>query len=279
MKPYFIGLGAQRSGTSWVYANLDAHPEICIPVKEIHFFSREKNFVRGIDWYEGFFRRCGRGKKCGEFSTSYLYSETAAQRIARHYSEVKLVAVLRNPVERAFSNFINDLMAGEVRKGTDFLDALKEHSEYVDQGVYPGQIKRCLDCFPRESLLIVIYEDIKKDPLTFMRHIYRFLEVDTGFVSPMLHERVNPSYVPRNQKWEKSLNRIASSLRRRGGGRLTKVLKKTGIPKVVRAASRESALELPELTPDQRKSLFLGFEESIENLEKLIGRKLPEWKI
>ncbi|MCR4285481.1 MAG: sulfotransferase, partial [Candidatus Kaiserbacteria bacterium] len=67
----FIGLGAQKSGTSWAYTCLYEHPEVCIPVKEIHFFSRPR-YAEGKEWYEAHFKKCAEGKLRGEWSTSYL---------------------------------------------------------------------------------------------------------------------------------------------------------------------------------------------------------------
>jgi hypothetical protein len=67
----FIGIGAQKSGTSWAYTCLYDHPEVCAPIKEIHFFSRPR-FSQGKEWYERHFGSCGEGKLRGEFSTSYL---------------------------------------------------------------------------------------------------------------------------------------------------------------------------------------------------------------
>ncbi len=279
MQPYFIGLGAQKSGTSWIYANLENNPQICMPIKEIHFFSRSKNFCRGIEWYEAHFRRCGQYQKCGEFCTSYLYSKSASLRIHQYYPQVKLLAVLRSPVDRAFSNFKNDVMAGSVKKGSDFSSALRVHPEYVDQGCYVEQIERYLKYFPREQLLVMIYEDIKKDPQIFMGNIYRFLEVNYDFVSPRLHERINPSYVPKSQSFEKILNRVSSRIQRVGGGGLARLLKKTGLHKALRGSNREKEPGIKELGQGERKSLHLKFENSIEKLEKLIGRELPEWRI
>ena len=98
----FIGLGAQKAGTSWVYACLYEHPEIHAPIKELHFFSRDR-FSKGKDWYESHFSHRKEGQKVGEFSTSYLYSKETPERIKELYPEVKLIAIVRNPVTRAYS--------------------------------------------------------------------------------------------------------------------------------------------------------------------------------
>jgi Sulfotransferase domain len=112
----FVGVGAQRSGTSWLYACLYEHPGICAPIKELHFFSRERNYERGLDWYLGHFDRCPPGAVRGEFSTSYLYAPEAAGRIRAAFPEVRIMMSLRNPVARAYSQYRNAIVAGEIGK-------------------------------------------------------------------------------------------------------------------------------------------------------------------
>ncbi len=109
----FIGVGAQKSGTSWAYACLYEHPEICAPVKEIHFFSRPR-YEEGKEWYEGHFKKCEEGLLRGEFSTSYLYSEESPERIHACYPNAKLIAILRNPIDRAYSQYRNTIKAGDI---------------------------------------------------------------------------------------------------------------------------------------------------------------------
>ncbi len=189
--PDFLGLGAQKAGTSWIYNCLHDHPEVCIPIKDLHFFSRERNWVRGFTWYEEQFARCATGRIAGEFSTSYLADPIAPRRIHARYARVRMIASLRNPADRAFSNFLNDLQAGALSPHTNFEDAVGSHPEYLRQGAYASQLRLYLDLFPRELLLVVLYDDIERNPLEFMSSIYRFLGVDDAFVPPMLHERVN----------------------------------------------------------------------------------------
>jgi hypothetical protein len=277
MKPYFIGLGAQKSGTSWIYANLDVHPEIHIPVKEIHFFSRESRFSKGRIWYEKFFDGCGKDQKSGEFCTSYLYSKKAAERIYSFLPEIKLIAVLRNPVDRAFSNFKNDLMAGAVKKGVEFGGAIEAHPEYLEQGLYVDQLERYLKYFSLSNICVLIYEDIKKDPGNFMRKIYRFLDVDHEFLSDLLFKNINPSYIPKNQALEKSIARLSSKLKHLKLGHSVKFLRRTAFYRMIRGMNRENTV--PVLGNEERKELIPHFEESIKRLEKLIKREIPEWRI
>src|SRR5436190_128677 len=155
--PDFIGIGAQRTGTSWIYACLYEHPQICMPRKEINFFSRDRNWSRGFEWYEGIFAECRPAAIAGEFSTSYLPDPETPTRIRHRYPEVRLIVSLRHPVDRAYSNYLNDIVAGEVLSGQGFQEALREHPEYVEAGRYAQHLRNYLDLFPREQLLVSIF--------------------------------------------------------------------------------------------------------------------------
>jgi hypothetical protein len=277
--PDFLGLGAQKAGTSWISSCLYDHPQVCIPIKDLHFFSRERNWVRGITWYEEQFARCGPKSMAGEFSTSYLADPVAPGRIHEHYPRVRMITCLRNPAERAFSNFLNDLQAGTLPPRASFEEAVESHPEYTQQGAYASQLRRYLDLFPRESMLIVLYDDLQRDPLPFMSSIYRFLEVDDAFVPRMLHERVNVARVPRSTTADRLARKAVTSLRRRGLGRVVWLAKRSGLPRLsYRMNSRPAVLAAHELTPERRQRLTASFAQEIDQLEQLLGRDLGAWR-
>jgi hypothetical protein len=273
--PDFIGLGAQKAGTSWIYACLYEHPGICIPQKELHYFSRERNWSRGRNWYEAVFDGCAASAVKGEFSTSYLCDAGAAERIHAQYPRVRLLASLRNPVDRAFSNYLNDIKAGAVPASTSFETALERHPEYLDQGRYGGQLDEYLRRFDRRQLLVVIYEDIARDPLEFIRSIYRFLGVDEAFVPSHAGARVNVGRVPRFVGLERTLNGVAGALRRAGAGRLVWAAKRSGIPERIRALNQRSKDGGRALSPVQRRRCYETFRADIVRLEAVLGRPLP----
>ncbi|MBD3305694.1 hypothetical protein GF339_04885 [candidate division KSB3 bacterium] len=278
--PDFIGLGAQKAGTSWIYACLYEHPQICIPVKELHFFSRERNWTRGYAWYEACFEQCPPERKAGEFSTSYLADSRVPERIQQQYPAVKLLASLRHPIDRAYSNYVNDIKAGQVKPQTPFQDALKHHPEYLDQGRYAVQVKQYQQLFAPDQLLWLIYEDCLKQPQDFMRRIYRFLEVDPEFVPSMLHQRVNVSAIPRAVWLERGLTKLARCLHTSGLHRLWWLVKKTGAANTLRRLNAASSPKtVPSKTPPSwRAPLLEALEEDIDALEDILGRTLPEWR-
>src|SRR5262245_48289245 len=101
--PDFIGIGAQRCATSWIYECLACHPQVYMPEKEIHFFDCE--FERGMDWYLNHFSTAHAGKLCGEFTPDYLSSPVAIERLRDLVPQAKLIISLRHPVQRAYSAY------------------------------------------------------------------------------------------------------------------------------------------------------------------------------
>lgn len=177
--PNFLMIGAQRCATTWLYFCLRQHPDVYLPfIKEIDFFSRY--YDKGFDWYSRYFRLWRGQRAVGEITPSYLYMEGAAERIKRDLGEVRLIVCLRNPVDRAFSQYRKHLRAGAVH--VDFEAALERNPEYVERGFYAKQLDRFLRIFPGDRILVMIYEDVKKDPLSHLERVFDFLEIDSSFV-------------------------------------------------------------------------------------------------
>lgn len=273
----FIGVGAQKSGTSWAYACLYEHPEICAPIKEIHFFSRDR-FSKGLEWYEGHFARCKPHAVCGEFSTSYLYSMDAPLRIHASYPEAKIIAILRNPVTRAISQYGNAIKAGEISETMSFETYMKTEPSVLEQGLYAKQLKRYYSHFDQSHMCIMIYEDIKKDPKTFMQTIYRFLNVDQNFIPSMLGDSINVARIPKHVFIERVMHRCSEFLRKHGLDRLVHMVRQSGIPDRVRSINtKEKVRKEPEFDRDFLSSYF---KEDVQELSLMLGRDLSnEWRI
>jgi sulfotransferase family protein len=278
-RPDFIGIGAQRSGTSWLYACLYEHPQICMPRKEIHFFSRDRNWSRGFEWYESVFAECPSSTIAGEFSTSYLTHAEAAARIRQRYPDVRLIVSLRHPVDRAYSNYLNDIVAGVVPAETGFREALRSHPEYVEAGRYARYLRAYLELFARDHLLASIFDDARRDPLAAVQETYRFLGVDPSFRPTMLSRPVGVGRVPRFRWLERSLIDTAAAFRRRRALRpLWWTAKRLGAGDRLRALNtRPGAGTRDGLEPEQRQSLVRQFEPDIRAMEELLQRELPGW--
>jgi hypothetical protein len=193
--PDFIIGGAPRSGTSWLYAVADRHPEVAMAkplVPEPKFFLRDELYARGLSYYSAmWFEGLKPGTTAGEKSTNYLESAVAAERIHQCLPEVRLVFVLRNPIDRAFSNYLWSRQNGledesfelaldreEDRERTlsDSLRYARPHA-LVSRGLYADHLLPYFDRFSRDQILVLRYEDIGTAPGSVAESLHRFLGV------------------------------------------------------------------------------------------------------
>ncbi len=203
--PDFIIIGAQKSGTSSLYSYLAQHPQLLPSLgKEVHFFDggmhpRVDSFEKGQAWYRAHFalkKHLGMHRKAFEASPLYLFNPLAPKRIADLVPNAKLVAILRNPTERAISHYfhekakgreslpIMDALHAEERRlapaiaESDYKrDAFRNHS-YKARGLYKVQIERYLNYFPMDNLLVTSSEAFFAEPASFLRRVFGFVGVD-----------------------------------------------------------------------------------------------------
>lgn len=278
--PDFVGIGAQRTGTSWIYACLFEHPELCLPQKEINFFSRERNWSRGFEWYEAIFAECPPNAHVGEFSTSYLTDIETPGRIHDRYPAARLIVSLRNPADRAYSNYLNDIVGGVVPASTGFSEALRLHPEYVEGGRYAHYLRKYLDLFPREQLLVSSFDEARRNPLEAVQEIYGFLGVDHTFRPAMIDRPVGAGRVPKVQWFERWLIDTGAAFRRQ---RMLRPIwwrvKRLGIGDRLRAMNTTPGAENADgLDPAQRSALMEQFEPEIAALEELLQTEFPGWR-
>lgn len=274
----FIGLGAQKAGTSWVYACLYEHPEICAPIKELHFFSRER-FANGKEWYENHFSACKKDAITGEFSTSYLYSKESPNLIKSLYPEAKLIVILRHPVTRAYSQYYNAIKAGEIKSTISFKAYCESNVSVLEQGNYAEQLSRYYSAFPKSQLLVLLYEDIEKDPRAFMRHVYKFLGVDPEFEASMVDTKINTARVPKLVQVDRLMHRIAERMRVLGFDKVVHLIRRSGLPDIVRAhnTARVPVINKEVIEADDLTDVFRN---DVRALSTMIGRDVStEWNI
>ncbi|HJQ84304.1 MAG TPA: sulfotransferase, partial [Candidatus Binatia bacterium] len=208
--PNFLVIGAARSGTNSLYRWLGQHPEICVsPVKEPRFFAFEDappafaghkpdDYTDFPTWtslaeYRRLFRPVAGQRAVGEASTVYLYypGERPAERIRFHVPDAKLIAILRQPAERAYSNYLLAVQHGW-EPLPDFAAALAAEDEraragwsyflrYRRNGLYHQQLARFYARFPAMQIRVLLYDDLCARPLAVMREVFAFLGVDDRF--------------------------------------------------------------------------------------------------
>lgn len=264
----FLIIGAAKSATTWLQRSLQADPAVCMPDPEIHYFSRE--FHRGDAWYLSQFPPLAGRRLVGEKSNSYLDHPKASSRIHAALPHIKLVAQLRNPVERAYSDYCMLYRRGEV--GQDIERHLDPRGQaggrFLENGLYHRQLQAYLERYPADRLLILLYEDMKSAPAEHLARVRGFLGLPEA-VSPLpvqdrVKDRTTPMVPPNLRRYLRPFKPLVAPFRG------------TGIFKALRGAvARE--LKYPALGEDLRARLVDYYVTDAELLGKLLGRDLSDW--
>lgn len=275
----FIGIGAQKSATTWIAKCLSEHPEICVGEgKETHFFSDDKKFNQGINFYKGCFPFCKDKDIIGEYSTSYLSSPKASERIKHLFPKVKLMVCLRNPVDRAFSHYLHLKSKKSVEKNVPLRETIKRHPDIIENGRYGKYLEHYLNLFSRNQFLILFYEDIEKNPHNFIKKIYHFLEVDENFIPKGVDKKYHTSIVRFSPSYKK-FEELYFALKKNVMGRLMmKTAKFFGLDSylVNDFINKFNRLKF-SLSREDRKYLSSLYKEDIQKLEGLINKDLKFW--
>jgi len=195
---HFLGLGAQRAGTTTLHALLKSHPQLYLPEKkEVQFFSH--HYQRGIGWYSQHFSSARAGLKLGEITPYYLFHPYVPKRIHAAYRRVRFVVLLRDPIERLLSHYLHSRRLGLERLPLVFALAAERgrligsedvldhpggyhfgHQEqsYLARSRYAEQLDRYLKYFDRDQMLLVRSEDFFSNPVEICRRITEFLNLE-----------------------------------------------------------------------------------------------------
>jgi len=287
----FICIGPERSGTTWLYQCLKEHPEICVSEpKEVNFFNTSQSFWRkdlagktnydkGLEWYMEHFNHCAGEKIVGEFTPAYLHSPEAPERIHVNFPDVKLIAILRNPVERLYSHYMYTKMKGFYELPS-FEEVIEKEKKFVEESSYFKHLQNYLKHFPQKNILITIYEDIEKNPEAFIKNILEFVGVNSAFVPPSTKTIINPAGAVAARNKAISMRDRVKSLP--GGHLAIEIFKKTPFyKKVVDSLATKTGTAkagYDKIKPETKKKLLEFYKEDINNLERLLSRDLTAWK-
>lgn len=205
MLPNFLIIGAPRSATTLLSKCFSEHPEIYMAALgqhspgDIHFFnvsteiSYQENFQKGIAWYQQLFTGVTSEKAIGEKTAHYLSDPQAPAVIQQYLPDVRMIAILRNPIERAYSDYWYHL--GEISYKMSFLEAcFSEKTKrllLIEAGLYYEQIMRYLEYFDRSRFLFLLYDDLQADSLGTIQNAYNFIGVNPDFVPVQYNQRIN----------------------------------------------------------------------------------------
>lgn len=277
MLPNFLVIGAEKAGTTWLYEKLRRHPEVYMPrVKELFYFSNDGSEGKTREWYEKHFEAA---PAVGEATPAYMYNEQAPRRIANMIPDVKLIACLRHPTDRIYSQYWMNQGLGEV--DCTFEEVVRERREkYVQHGLYGEQFDRYLSHFDRDQLLILISEEVFSDPSASLNKICSFLGVDDSFYQGQewIMSRENPAARTRSKLVLDMMRAIATWMRHTEGARqVLDAVKAMGLADLIKDANRKPR-EYPQMDPGVRKELDEYYAPTVQRVEEIIGRRIDTWR-
>lgn len=274
--PSFIVIGPGRSGSTWTYELLRAHPDVCMAkgTKETLFF--ESEYEKGADWYQSFFSDCEPGQAIGEISNTYIYNAEVPRRVYEVVPEVKLITCLRNPIERIQSVYLYNQRNGRLR--VEFDEALQEHQFLIEQNRYWSLLQNFLDYFGEEQLHILFYEDLRDKPRAFAEQLCDIIGVrPDGIDEALVGERVNAGAQARHWLLGRVASWIAKALRATGNHALLDTLKRQDVLRsmVLRQLSKDEKHVVSRSTHNR---LLEEYEPEIRAIEDFTGRNLQAWR-
>ena len=288
--PDFFVIGAYRSGTTFLYQSLRQHPGVFLPaIKEPNFFAVDDNptatpelLARSVvdrARYDALYGGASQLQRTGDMSPEYLRNRAAPARIHRSHPDAPLVAILRNPVERVWSDYLMHRSRGTERCDS-FAQALAEQDErvtgtdrnaphYIAGGMYHEQLTRYFEFFGRDQTLVLLYDDLLADPSSVLRNIFEHIGVDPSF-DVTIEEGVNAGGVPKNVVTASVLrmkSALAPHVSPAVADRVRPLWNKT----------LRRSLDKPEMADADRDALRSIYRPEVEALEALIGRDLRRW--
>jgi hypothetical protein len=197
--PDFMVVGTQKAGTTWLFECLNEHPGVFVPeLKEVHYFCppgrcRVSRAAKGEAWYRGLYADAPPGSVRGDMTTDYMYLPGVAAALQAFNPGLKIIFLLRDPVERAYSQYW--MRRRQTPGMEDFATHLAGNRNLIERGLYHRQIAKYFEFFPREQCRIWIYEEMVKDPAAFFADLCRFLGVNDAFRPKSLLQRVGETKV------------------------------------------------------------------------------------
>jgi hypothetical protein len=283
--PNFIIIGVAKGGTTSLYHYLDQHPQVFMsPIKETNFFACEEGRTESqtgemhpphapyyraktLKEYEALFAGVTNEIAIGEASPRYFGCPTTPQRIRDCLPDVKLVASLRNPADRAFSGFLMRVRKG--RAALDIPQRLTTESHHVQEGFYYNQLKRYFDVFPKDQIKICLFEDFKEDPAQVVQDLFKFLGVDTNYALDT-SVRHNPGAIPRSRLLNRLFYHPALIS-------MAKSILPESVQGLAKRVTQQNLKSPPEFPASLRAELLRLYRTDILKLQELLDRDLSIW--
>lgn len=288
--PNFFVMGAQKSATTSLHHYLEIHPDIYLPdQKETKFFVKPEKYSQGVNYYlDNYFSEVKNEKIIGEIDPDYMYFEDGIINMNRmlDLKNTKMVFVLRNPVDRAFSHYLMSYRRGveelsfeeaiaveDMRISKNWLSNM--HYSYVNRGRYIRQLERISEYVPKDNMLFILTEELKDDPQAVVKEICVFLDLPVVFDEAVLKNEYHKGAVPKNIVFLKHL--LQESI-------IKKVFRLLMPSKYIRERLLRRLIKLNEtgtdevsLTREVRKKLINIYQSDNQALSKFIGKNTDRW--
>jgi hypothetical protein len=295
--PNFLVIGSAKSGTTALFEYLEQHPEVflCDP-KEPHFLALEgpppsfqgpgdagsinRKACTSLERYQQLFARAQGARAIGEASVSTMYYPESIERIKKYVPQAKLICILRQPAERAYSAF-SFMHTRMLEPCQDFRAALADEERriaagwhhiwhYRRMGYYYQQLKPYFDAFGRDRIKVYLFEDLRRNPQAILRDCFNFLEIDASFVPP--HEpNPHPSGMPRSRLLQAAVAKAP----------LVRQMLKAAVPLWLKRKLQKSFVEINlqrvKMSADIQEELTQSFCDDIARLQDLLDRDLSKW--
>jgi hypothetical protein len=274
MKPTFLFIGPDKTGSSWLYQILRHHPNCFVPdCKDIYFFDRY--YHRGFGWYLSIFKDVPSNIfVVGELSHDYLFSAVVANRIKHDLPGVKLLTILRDPVERTFSHYLYMIRSGRTRD--EFELALENFPELINNSMYYKHLSEYFCCFERQQIKVLFFEALKADPKAFAKEVFDFLNL------PLIDEidyysQVLPASHPQSYLLARLAKLSANAARDIGLTNLVGIVKHSPLTQLLYRPYKQN--ERPVMSLATKTRLNSIFQSDIMHLQDLLDVDLSRWLI
>lgn len=273
----FFLAGCQKTGSTWLYRVFTEHPEIFVPNKDaIHYF--DINYWRGDEWYSTWFDGVDSNNKLIVDPTpSYIRDPYAPKRIFDYNKEAKILFIVRNPIDRAFSHYWHLKSRGSINYSFEEAIQYSEVGNYdifndwIMTGFYYSQINKFLQYFDKNQIFVALYEDLKNQPDVFLQDILKFGEVDFHFKPSIIDSVVNKA---RDSVQPSKLYELPKPLKKI----IPSSIKRVGYNIINKPRFKEEKTEYDLGIKAETKKLLLElFKEENDKLSKLIGKDLSFW--
>lgn len=263
--PDFLIVGAMKAGTSTLAHYLRQHPQIYMPDSELHFFDKDKNFNKGVDWYKEKFEKGKEGQLIGEKTPTYSYLPECPERIADIIPDVQLIWIFRDPVDRAYSNYWHAVNAGIER--LSFKEAIEKEERRVENNVFYGykkrsryveQVNRYLEYFSKENMCFLFFKNLIRERDRELARAYEFLNIPQD--SPESAKK-NKTFRPNSITFQYFIRKFF------GRGKFYSFFDRL---------NHSINLEYPKMEPKVHSNLVKHFESYNHKLFELIDRDPPK---